>query len=286
MSENKPKIYGFCPAGCKWETVHKNDFDKSATYITEQPVSEGVWLLEPNKLYKIFTDKTGGAYNCVLDFVVGDDYVSIPYTEFDDYRDYIFVEILLVSNDAKALIYEINGNRYYIDLYDLSGDLTTGMLRVSNAEKVYSYNADANIEAVGILDITPDGQDESGGNKYKITLTNGNTYDFVAPKGDAGSNYDIRVNHDTVTGETTFSSVVDYAKLRSSRGLNTYVTLTFDNGDYRYLLLPFAGCTVSYNHGESDETYYTLLYTDGTHKVVISTCDDGCRNSVTYSEVS
>lgn len=32
MSDNKPPIYGFCPAGCKWETVHKSDFEKAANY--------------------------------------------------------------------------------------------------------------------------------------------------------------------------------------------------------------------------------------------------------------
>lgn len=26
---NNPKIYGFCPAGCKWETVHRNEFEAS-----------------------------------------------------------------------------------------------------------------------------------------------------------------------------------------------------------------------------------------------------------------
>lgn len=33
MSDNKPKIYGFCKAGCQWETVHKGEFDASATWI-------------------------------------------------------------------------------------------------------------------------------------------------------------------------------------------------------------------------------------------------------------
>ncbi len=30
---NNPKIYGFCPAGCKWETVHRNEFDASKSAV-------------------------------------------------------------------------------------------------------------------------------------------------------------------------------------------------------------------------------------------------------------
>ena len=50
----KPKIYGFCQAGCKWETVHKTDFDNSVTYI-KQTAIDGVYYLDPIANYKIYS---------------------------------------------------------------------------------------------------------------------------------------------------------------------------------------------------------------------------------------
>ena len=42
-------------------------------------------------------------------------------------------------------------------------------------------------DGVGIQNIAADGQDENGGNIYRITLTNGQSYTFVAPKGAQGA---------------------------------------------------------------------------------------------------
>ena len=41
-------------------------------------------------------------------------------------------------------------------------------------------------QGVGITTVTPNGTDTSGGNVYKITLTNGEAYNFIAPKGATG----------------------------------------------------------------------------------------------------
>ena len=44
---NQPKIYGFCPAGSKWETVHKSDFDaaKAAVPIRENTTDHTYHLI-------------------------------------------------------------------------------------------------------------------------------------------------------------------------------------------------------------------------------------------------
>ena len=42
-------------------------------------------------------------------------------------------------------------------------------------------------DGVGIQNIAADGQDENGGNIYRITLTNGQSYTFIAPKGATGN---------------------------------------------------------------------------------------------------
>lgn len=38
---NKPKIYANCKAGCLWETVHKDDFQRSAAFIRQSVEDNG-----------------------------------------------------------------------------------------------------------------------------------------------------------------------------------------------------------------------------------------------------
>ncbi|MCM1437796.1 MAG: hypothetical protein NC131_01100 [Roseburia sp.] len=60
-------------------------------------------------------------------------------------------------------------------------------------------------QGVGIQSITTDGVDTNGGNKYLVTLTNGQAYSFVAPKGDKGD-----------TGNGIYVTLVDYATSTSN----------------------------------------------------------------------
>lgn len=52
---DKPKIYANCPAGCLWETIHKEDFEKSAAYIPQAKNSDGKFYLSAGKTYRINT---------------------------------------------------------------------------------------------------------------------------------------------------------------------------------------------------------------------------------------
>lgn len=40
---NKPKIYANCKAGCSWETVHKDDFQRSAAFIRQDVIDNGTF---------------------------------------------------------------------------------------------------------------------------------------------------------------------------------------------------------------------------------------------------
>lgn len=50
---NKPKIFAHCPAGCEFETVHKADFENSATFAKVFKESDGSVRVNPLELYKI-----------------------------------------------------------------------------------------------------------------------------------------------------------------------------------------------------------------------------------------
>lgn len=145
----KPNIYGFCRAGCQWETVHKADFDRSASIVRETPSESGNYTLDPFKVYKIKTGSTDGKYNASIQ-LVGNGGYDFTYDEFDEYRDYIIFEVLSVVQgaDGATIVYEINGNRYSDTTSGLNvSDLSTLKLYISGAEEVFAYNVNAEILA-------------------------------------------------------------------------------------------------------------------------------------------
>lgn len=57
---SKPKVYGFCTNGCKWETVHKSDVPYKMKFLTqaEYDALEANGRLELDTMYEITDDKT------------------------------------------------------------------------------------------------------------------------------------------------------------------------------------------------------------------------------------
>ena len=150
----KPRIYSFCDAGCKWEAVHKADFDRSASIVRETPDANGTYKLDPFKVYKVKTGSFKGKYNATIHLAGAFGTQTISYDEFDEYRDYIIFEILSVTrttpNRPFFIVYEINGNRYSDSLGDgniTDLDLSTLELQISGAEEVFAYNVNAEILA-------------------------------------------------------------------------------------------------------------------------------------------
>lgn len=148
----KPRIYSFCDAGCKWEAVHKADFDRSASIVRETPDENGTYKLNPFKVYKVITGSTDGKYNAEFALQKGLVDYWFTYDEFDEYRDYIIFEILSLSlnDDSTVLtvVYEVNGNRYSDTYTDGSVfRLDEVELHILNATEVYVYNTNAEILA-------------------------------------------------------------------------------------------------------------------------------------------
>lgn len=155
MSERKPKVYGFCNAGCKWETVHKSDFDKSVTWVKQYPDENNVYELPPVKNYKIVAPVASNAYSCVVSLTYTDGTTAKTHTftisEYDAYRDYFYFEILSLTATATALtvVYEVNGNRYTESVSGTAISITDAKLKIAGAMEVLLFNADANIQAEG-----------------------------------------------------------------------------------------------------------------------------------------
>lgn len=132
---NNPKIYGFCPAGCKWETVHRNEFDasKSAVPIYEDTTdhtyhltNKDINLLENNPYYDV-TQHFKIYDGTEAPSVVSDWNVAI-YA--DIYIDGILKKTLNLSAEERGrYAHEIDFTLNSVTLY--SGEVPTGIDRFS-----------------------------------------------------------------------------------------------------------------------------------------------------------
>lgn len=147
----KPRIYGYCPAGCMWETVHKEDFLKSCTYAVHYPNKDGKWYLENGKQYKIFGENNNG-FGFTIAFKYtnnnGEQTYNFEIPNNDKYANSVVFKLLEartdLSPDTLSLVYEIAGIRYTEEIETENPQLLTeNYLVVENADKVYLYNSDA-----------------------------------------------------------------------------------------------------------------------------------------------
>lgn len=158
---NEPKIYANCKAGCEFETVHKEDFEKLASHIKQYPEEDGNYYLQLGKEYKIFAPKNNSnQFTCSVVFKYNKGNTetthTFAFTNADKYADSFVFKLLdaTVSGSTLTLIYEIAGVRYS---ETKSGSITLleeNYLYVSGADNVLMYNADASItlENVDVID--------------------------------------------------------------------------------------------------------------------------------------
>lgn len=119
---NKPKIHATCKAGCLWETVHKDDFDKSAAFIRQYPNDSGFFFLEKGKEYKIFAPKdTNNQFTCFLNFSYYDNggynnTFTFSIENSDKYAESFIFKLVateLAENNYDCyIVYEVAGVRY------------------------------------------------------------------------------------------------------------------------------------------------------------------------------
>lgn len=155
MSENKPSIYANCKAGCSWETVHKDDFLRSASHIRQSMSEDGRYYLEKGKEYKIFVQKGASVFAVKFDYThstAGSQVYVIERANGDAYADSFTFKLLDITYDTSrnsiALVYDFAGIRKTEWIADLSSTWIEGKcLYVEGVEKVLLHNSDAEIVA-------------------------------------------------------------------------------------------------------------------------------------------
>lgn len=199
---NKPKIYGTCAAGCLWETVHKDDFLRSASIVKQFDSGAG-YALEAGRNYKVKKSNSGASvWGFTLTIVYSyvdsgngkqqDRMADVDLPAASQFDDYLNIKICgWYKNGTDKLVYELNGEKIEIDVGTLpyvqySGVSVSG--RIVNSPEVFLYNEDATVKAEDGNGIASIEKTATNGlvDTYTITFDNGSTTTFTVTNGEKG----------------------------------------------------------------------------------------------------
>lgn len=167
MSNYLPKIKATCAAGCLWETIHRSEFERSAS-IVELAV-DGDFTPEVGKTYVIKNTKSTDGWG----FTISQTYMNNMSMEFSDgialptydkYANGIKFKYCGAEETSGIVrgIYDINGTRYTQE-FDADGLDKLDNPTISGATNIYLINEDATVTVVG----------EKGASAYEVAVANG-----------------------------------------------------------------------------------------------------------------
>lgn len=110
----KPKIYGLCDAGCRWETIHKEDFEKTVPYQAVNLDGLSRLKVEKGVKYKIINKPDSSSYDFKINLIFKNTTITLENPTYDKYKDYIYfklLDVVLDENNRTVVIYEIDGIR-------------------------------------------------------------------------------------------------------------------------------------------------------------------------------
>lgn len=155
---DKPKIYSNCKAGCLWETVHKEDFMRSAAFIKQTVTDNGTFKefnLEAGQTCilagDIATERSGDLYWNVNYEIrdalnnVYNDTVTIARDGWDTYIRVKHCGVYEQLDGTYLLYYEINDEQLTCIVDD-----PTIVIRLMYVDEVYLVNKDAKIIGEGL----------------------------------------------------------------------------------------------------------------------------------------
>lgn len=170
--ENKPSVYGFCNAGCKWETVHKDEFLKSAS-VAKMGLDDDNRVTFAGGTYfrvKIKGNVTnivlraevigGGAPSYLETITIPDEYYDKGYTYFEVWSwrktsvstgvqiDYSYE----ISNGFDKRLQQTQ-SKVFTGTQDPEGFNSQFIIQLADNEcEVYIYNTEAEIRGADGID--------------------------------------------------------------------------------------------------------------------------------------
>lgn len=114
---NKPKIYAHCKAGCLWETVHKDDFQRSAGFIRKNVEDNGTYkefILEAGQTAILKGDIIGDTeltWKVKLQVIDADNNVyyeeTVARSLWDNYLKITNCGVYYAGNDVDKFYFEV-----------------------------------------------------------------------------------------------------------------------------------------------------------------------------------
>lgn len=171
---NKPSIYANCKAGCSWETVHKDDFLRSAAFIRQNVTDNGSFkefYLEAGQTVILkgdIEDSTPSLWKVTYEIRdVNNNVYEGPYpimrSQFDTYLRIKHCGTQKESDGTYTLYYEMlqitydsSTGTFSTSLYHTHKNLPDSqiVIRLMNVDEVYLVNEEAKIIGEGLPDVS------------------------------------------------------------------------------------------------------------------------------------
>ena len=222
---SKPRIYGYCKAGCAWETVHRDDFEKTAARVPIYPIegTTDTFVLKIGEKYRIYPKFTDGVARQKITLLYSVGGVQSTHT-FEPSYQFRMPCCPYFDFALWGWYYEPTGGHLY---YSYSENETAGpsssykasfkvesepaidndnFILVIGAEQVILYDENSTVVIRG-----EDGEDgEDGKSAYEIAVDNGfegtESEWLESLKGEGGSGSDIEIVQETGESESAVMS--------------------------------------------------------------------------------
>lgn len=207
---NKPKIYAYCSAGCKWETIHKSDVPAKYIYLTKE---------EYDKLTEYEDD--------VMYFVYDEGYVftEAEHAKKADSADSAGnAQRAAIAVEVSELIKGLPITDIFQNFDEESGELTNGTVKNASKATYADFTDFSNNKTWREIELTHDGS-------YITSLSVNKTYYMCLRITNDSSNF--LVNYGVVHIPSHLESgKSNQIYLTGIMGAHTYVVHLIVNGDY------------------------------------------------------
>lgn len=297
---NKPNIYGTCPAGCLWETVHKDDFLRSASVARVRADESGSVSLEFGRKYKIkktVANTTSWGFAVSATFYHSIEKETLVFnivnsgnpatTKYEEYLTIRMCEIYL-NNYEPVLACELNGVIHYISPTGNAFSSTTlpnfveakATATDGSPLEVFIVNDDATIEAKDGDSVFIRYSAQSDGTEFTEKWTDGQCYIGIATGQEA----------------PTDKSGYTWLYFGSGGGGGSNTDSRLDElekavADLTYIEIAFTSVSITPNVAEIGSTVASAVLRWNTNKEPTSQKVDGetrtnDTSSITYSNIS
>lgn len=157
-----PKIYSNCKAGCLWETIHREEFERSAYRVKMRLEEQGYLLVYPGMAVLVKNENAKGEWGFTVESYYTNNDIgeiishSLTLPAFDKYADGLKIKFLGIEESvlnemiSYSLVCEVNGERKSVIIETGSGGsipMYNITLKIDGVTAAWRINEYAYLEA-------------------------------------------------------------------------------------------------------------------------------------------